>query len=138
MHNSEAVDTSQMLRGALDLVVLAVLSDEDGYGYDVLRRLRENGLTEVGDASVYGTLRRLYRAGHLTSYMAPSEEGPDRRYYSLRPAGREEMRVAAKSWRSFTEAVDALVAPIHGSREDPMSEDQPPPNPQPPRPRPPR
>ena len=94
MRNSGGVDTSQMLRGALDLVVLAVLADEDGYGYDVLRRLRDAGLAEVGDASVYGTLRRLSKSGLLLSYTAPSAEGPDRRYYGPTPAGRAELALA--------------------------------------------
>jgi PadR family transcriptional regulator PadR len=109
MRHSDAVDTSQMLRGALDLVVLAVLADEDGYGYDVLRRLRDAGLSEVGDASVYGTLRRLSKAGHLLSYTAPSAEGPDRRYYGLTPAGREELALGAKTWRAFSGAVDDII-----------------------------
>lgn len=109
MRHSGAVDTSQMLRGALDLVVLAVLADEDGYGYDVLRRLRDSGLTEVGDASVYGTLRRLSKAGHLRSYTAPSAEGPDRRYYGLTPAGREELVLGAKTWRGFAGSVDDII-----------------------------
>ena len=47
----------------LDVAVLAVVAQEDAYGYDVVRRLREAGLTDVGDASVYGTLRRLFAAG---------------------------------------------------------------------------
>jgi PadR family transcriptional regulator PadR len=61
------MDTSQLLRGTLDAAVLAVVAQRDGYGYDVLRRLRAAGLSEVGVASVYGTLRRLYGGGALTS-----------------------------------------------------------------------
>ncbi len=57
------MDTTQLLKGTLDAAVLAVIADEDGYGYDVVRRLRESGLEEVGDASVYGTLRRLFASG---------------------------------------------------------------------------
>ena len=45
------VDTTQLLKGVLDLAVLAVLRHNDGYGYDILRRLREAGLDDVGDAS---------------------------------------------------------------------------------------
>src|SRR5919112_6480554 len=77
------MDRSQLLRGALDAAALAVVSERDGYGYDVVRRLRAAGLEDVGDASVYGTLRRLYRSGHLTSYVVPSEEGPHRKYYAV-------------------------------------------------------
>ena len=61
------MDASQLLKGVLDVAVLAVVRDSDGYGYDVVRRLRTAGLEDVGDASVYGTLRRLYSAGALTS-----------------------------------------------------------------------
>ncbi len=38
------MDTTQLLKGVLDLAVLAVVDDEDGYGYDVLRRSRAAGL----------------------------------------------------------------------------------------------
>ncbi|MCP2260909.1 PadR family transcriptional regulator, regulatory protein PadR [Streptoalloteichus tenebrarius] len=103
------MDTSQLLKGVLDLAVLAVLREEDGYGYDVLRRLRKAGLAEVGDASVYGTLRRLYRAGLLTSYVVPSEEGPHRKYYSLNAPGRERLAEAATTWRVFAAAMNDLV-----------------------------
>ncbi len=44
------MDTTQLLKGVLDLAVLAVVSEEDGYGYEVLRRLRAAGLVDVGDA----------------------------------------------------------------------------------------
>jgi PadR family transcriptional regulator PadR len=103
------VDTSQLLKGVLDLAVLAVLDRGDGYGYEVVRGLRAAGLHEVGDASVYGTLRRLYNAGLLTSYVVPSEEGPHRKYYSLNAPGRDRLREMAKTWRAFAETMEGLV-----------------------------
>ncbi|WP_134727860.1 PadR family transcriptional regulator [Amycolatopsis nivea] len=103
------MEISQLLKGVLDLAVLAVLRDDDGYGYDVLRRLRVAGLDEVGDASVYGTLRRLYKAGLLTSYVVPSEEGPHRKYYSLNDRGRARLAESAHTWRSFASTMDSLV-----------------------------
>jgi PadR family transcriptional regulator PadR len=103
------MDTTQLLKGVLDLAVLAVVADEDGYGYDVLRRLRAAGLTEVGDASVYGTLRRLYSSGSLTSYVVPSDEGPHRKYYGITPAGRDQLELQGKDWASFSTTVSALL-----------------------------
>lgn len=103
------MDTSQLLKGVLDLAVLAVLRDSDGYGYDVVRRLRAAGLTDVGDASVYGTLRRLYRAGGLTTYVVPSDEGPHRKYYGLNDAGRDLLEESTKTWREFADAMTALL-----------------------------
>lgn len=107
------MDTTQLLKGVLDLAVLAVLDVEDGYGYDVVRRLREAGLTEVGDASVYGTLRRLFQGGYLTSYVVPSGEGPHRKYYGLNETGRELLERSTKTWRSFAATLELLLD--HGS-----------------------
>jgi PadR family transcriptional regulator PadR len=103
------VDASQLLRGTLDAAVLAVVGEQDGYGYDVVRRLREAGLVEVAEASVYGTLRRLYSSGALTSYVLPSDEGPHRRYYGITPHGREVLAGARQTWRHFSQALDALL-----------------------------
>ena len=104
------VDPTQLLKGVLDLAVLAVLCEQDGYGYDIVRRLRQGGFEDVGDASVYGTLRRLFSAGLLTSYVKPSDEGPHRKYYALNEAGRDQLERATKTWRAFADTVDGLVA----------------------------
>ena len=103
------MDTTQLLKGVLDLAVLAVLSEEDGYGYDVVRRLRSAGLEDVGDASVYGTLRRLFAAGHLNSYVVPSQEGPHRKYYGLNGSGRTQLELTTKTWHGFADTMAALL-----------------------------
>jgi PadR family transcriptional regulator PadR len=103
------MDRSQLLRGALDAAVLAVVNEEDGYGYDVLRRLRAAGLADVGDASVYGTLRRLFRSGALTSYVMPSDEGPHRRYYGITDRGRAQLEEAQVLWSDFSRTLSVLL-----------------------------
>src|SRR3954463_3242618 len=103
------MDRSQLLRGALDAATLAVVAEEDGYGYDVVRRLRAAGLADVGDASVYGTLRRLYRAGALTSYVMPSDEGPHRRYYGITERGRAQLAEARTAWSDFSRTLTELL-----------------------------
>jgi len=104
------MDTTQLLKGVLDVAVLAAIQDEDGYGYDVVRRLRAAGLDEVGDASVYGTLRRLYSAGALTSYVVPSEDGPHRKYYGINAEGLAMLREQRDSWSSFAGTMNRLLA----------------------------
>jgi PadR family transcriptional regulator PadR len=103
------VDTTQLLKGVLDVAVLAVVADEDGYGYDVVRRLRAAGLAEVGDASVYGTLRRLYSQGALTSYVVPSDEGPHRKYYGINAQGRAMLAAQRTDWREFARTMTRLL-----------------------------
>ena len=104
------MDTTQLLRGVLDAAVLAVLVEADGYGYDVVRRLRGAGFEDVGDASVYGTLRRLFSAGMLTSYVVPSDEGPHRKYYGINNEGRVMLETQRKEWHEFSGAMTALLS----------------------------
>ena len=110
------MDTTQLLKGVLDAAVLAVVADEDGYGYDVVRRLRESGLDQVGDASVYGTLRRLYASGALTSYVVPSDAGPHRKYYGLNGHGRALLEEQRKDWHHFATTMNRLLDATEAAR----------------------
>ena len=103
------MDSSQLLKGVLDAAVLAVVEEADGYGYDVVRRLRGAGFEEVGEASVYGTLRRLYAAGNLATYVVPSDEGPHRKYYAINAQGREQLASQRTEFRAFAQSMTALL-----------------------------
>lgn len=103
------MDTTQLLKGVLDVAVLAVVAEDDGYGYDIVRRLRSAGLEEVAEASVYGTLRRLYASGVVTSYVVPSETGPHRKYYGINEHGRTMLSQQAKTWGDFADRMNHLL-----------------------------
>jgi len=100
---------TQLLKGVLDIAVLAILDEEPSYGYAILTRLEESGLHDVGDASVYGTLRRLEDVGHLRSQMVSSESGPPRRYFSLTPTGRAALEAGAVEWGELQDALATLL-----------------------------
>jgi PadR family transcriptional regulator PadR len=118
MATEPAFDASQLLKGALDLVALAVLADEENYGYEVARRVWAGGLVDVREASIYGTLNRLYRAGLLTSRVVPSAAGPHRKYYGLSAQGRAYLDDGRQQWKSTRTAIDHLLepTPARGSR----------------------
>ncbi|WP_091029867.1 PadR family transcriptional regulator [Glycomyces harbinensis] len=102
------MDRSQLLKGLLDIIVLRVLETADGYGYEILHRLRAAGFDELGDASVYGTLRRLYRAGYLSTYVQPSDAGPHRKYYALTEPGTKYLRQMQDAWVDVSDKMQAL------------------------------
>jgi PadR family transcriptional regulator, regulatory protein PadR len=108
------VDTSQLLKGVLPSAALALVGRGDAYGYQVLSDLRSNGLTTVGDASVYGTLQRLYDGGMLSSYLVASTSGPSRRYYSLTAEGAAALKAGRETWHDFQMVVTALLEPTPG------------------------
>jgi len=105
------MDSTQLLKGVLDVAVLAVIESEDGYGYDIVKRLRQAGLAEVGDASVYGTLRRLFVAGAVTSYVVASEDGPHRKYYGINAEGKKMLSQQREIWAKFSTNMTTLLTP---------------------------
>jgi len=105
------MDSTQLLKGVLDVAVLAVIESEDGYGYDIVKRLRQAGLAEVGDASVYGTLRRLFVAGAVTSYVVASEDGPHRKYYGINAEGKKMLGQQREIWAKFSTNMTTLLTP---------------------------
>ena len=91
--------------------MLAVIAEGETYGYEILSTLEQAGFDGVGDASVYGTLRRLEQAGHLTSRLAASDSGPARKYYSVTPSGTEQLEAGTASWARISGALGRLVKP---------------------------
>ena len=109
MLSTLGVDQAQLLKGVLELAVLAVIARTETYGYEILATLERAGLDGVGDASVYGTLRRLEQAGHLTSRLAASDSGPARKYYAVTPNGAEQLRAGTDAWARINAAFQDLV-----------------------------
>jgi PadR family transcriptional regulator PadR len=105
------VDQAQLLKGVLELAVLAVIARGESYGYEILSTLEGAGFDGVGDASVYGTLRRLEQAGHLTSRLAASDSGPARKYYAVTSSGADELRAGTEAWSGISTALEKLVEP---------------------------
>lgn len=102
-------DRSQLLKGTLDVALLALIGTEPGYGQGLFASLVDAGLPGVADASVYGALRRLELDGLLQSELVPSDEGPARKYYRLSPSGRTARRDALRAWAEVVDAMDRIL-----------------------------
>lgn len=103
------MEQAQLLKGVLELAVLAVIARGETYGYEILSTLEGAGFDGIGDASVYGTLRRLEQAGHLESRLAESNSGPARKYYSVTPSGSEQLRTGSDTWKQISTAFGRLL-----------------------------
>ena len=100
-----ATHDPQLLKGVLTLLLLRLLAERESYGYEVVQRLRDVGLTAISEGTVYPALSRLER-GRLVA----STSGPARKYYQLTPAGHEALTSGIASWRSLAALVDAVLA----------------------------
>src|SRR5579859_7487989 len=103
---------TQLLRGVLDLCLLAVIDEEPAYGYDMTKRLGERGLSIVGEGSIYPLLGRLERDGLVETYRAPSNGGPPRKYYRASVKGRRALVDGIAEWQIARDAVDGVLGSI--------------------------
>jgi PadR family transcriptional regulator, regulatory protein PadR len=100
---------TQLLRGVLDLCLLAVIEEEPAYGYEMTKRLRARGLSIVGEGSIYPLLGRLERSGLVETHRAASNGGPPRKYYRASAEGRRALTTGAAEWRAARDAVDSVL-----------------------------
>jgi PadR family transcriptional regulator, regulatory protein PadR len=100
---------TQLLRGVLDLCLLAVMQDGPAYGYEMTKRLRTRGLAIVGEGSIYPLLGRLERDGLVETYRAASNGGPPRKYYRASRDGERALAAGVSDWRAARDAVDAVL-----------------------------
>ena len=100
---------TQLLRGVLDLCLLAVMEEGPAYGYEMTKRLRARGLSIVGGGSIYPLLGRLERDGLVETHRAASDGGPPRKYYRPSLAGRRALAAGVSEWRAARDALDAVL-----------------------------
>jgi PadR family transcriptional regulator PadR len=100
----------QMLKGVLPLVLLRLVADADDYGYSLVLRLHERGLTDLSEGTVYPALSRLEARGLLGSRLVPSASGPARKYYEITPAGAEELVRGVVAWESLAGTVHSVLS----------------------------
>ena len=83
---------AQMRRGTLQYCVLALLADEERYGFDLVRSLAAVDGMVTSEGTIYPLLNRLRRDGLVESTWRESSSGPPRRYYRATRAGRAALR----------------------------------------------
>ena len=114
---------SQMLKGTLEGCVLAIISREETYGYEISEQLREHGFGRITEGTIYPLLLRLEKNGQIAATYRESELGPTRKYYGLTDKGREALREFAASYRELARAVEHLLDDMEGGKQD-EQEDQ--------------
>ena len=99
---------AQLRRGVLEYCVLALLGDEERYGYDLVTELSDAGLV-ASEGTIYPLLSRLRKDELVATSWQESPSGPPRRYYRLTPRGRRALEQFRGSWTDFKKAVDEVL-----------------------------
>jgi PadR family transcriptional regulator PadR len=103
---------TQLLRGALDTCLLALLAQKPTHAYDLVVRLEQHGLPGVGYGTVYPLMGRLRRQGLVTERAEASPNGPPRKIFEVSPTGSEALAEWTRQWVDTTSAITGLLASV--------------------------
>ncbi|MFT6792375.1 MAG: PadR family transcriptional regulator PadR [Rubritalea sp.] len=99
---------TQLRKGLLEYCVLSVLRHKEGYGYEVVTRLKTIDELIVTESTVYPILSRLKRDGYLLVRTEPSPSGPPRRYFSLTSLGKQHLQSMDCYWDDLNHSISQL------------------------------
>lgn len=91
------------------MCLLALIAEEPSYGYEMVRKLQERGLTLVSDGTIYPLLSRLQKKGLVEGYFEGSSGGPQRKYYRICQAGRARLNEWRQDWNVLATGVERVL-----------------------------
>jgi PadR family transcriptional regulator PadR len=110
---------SQLLKGVLDMCLLAIISEEPSYGYEMAEKVGGRGLWLSNEGSIYPTLSRMQRSGLIAGYFVEADgSGPPRKYYDITQSGRERLLEWQEEWSELREGVDQVMEGAAHDRSD--------------------
>ena len=101
----------ELLKGSLDVLLLALLERGPMYGYQIVKEVRSRsaGVLELKEGTLYPALHRLEKAGLVEGFWEPRDGGADRRYYRLTSRGAEAAQAKRAEWRRFAQAIEGVL-----------------------------
>ncbi|CCH80316.1 Transcriptional regulator, PadR family [Nostocoides japonicum T1-X7] len=99
---------TEMLKGTLEGIVLAILSARTAYGYEITASLRQQGFSDIAEGTIYALLVRVEQRGLVDVQRIPSEKGPPRKMYSLNPQGQAYLDEFWRTWSFLAERLEQL------------------------------
>src|SRR5882672_7190680 len=102
----------EMLKGHLDLIVLAALAAGPAHGYAVIEAIRQRSgqAFDLPEGTIYPALHRLEQSGLLASRWITAESGRRRRVYALTRRGDRALAKRRVVWQQFSNAIGGLLA----------------------------
>ena len=103
----------EMLKGHLDLLLLAALRGRPAHGYAIVERLRarSSGAFDLPEGTIYPALHRLENRGWIASFWGTSENNRKAKYYRLTPTGRKQLAAQTSRWEEVVRAIGRILNP---------------------------
>lgn len=101
------MDKGQMKKGVLEMCILSVVSENDLYGYEIMKKVTA-AFPDISESTVYAVLRRLNADGCTDSYTGEISGGPKRKYYRITEKGRLVLENMLIEWRGLLNSIEML------------------------------
>ncbi len=98
---------AQMRKGTLDMCILSIISKEEIYPSDIIKKLKKSEMIVV-EGTMYPLLTRLKNAGMLDYSWRESKSGPPRKYYRLTKKGAKYLEELRESWKAIVKSVSTF------------------------------
>lgn len=99
---------TEMLKGTLEGIVLAIIAAHPAYGYEITARLREMGFDDIAEGTVYALLVRVEQRGFVDVEKVPSEKGPPRKVYAINADGTAYLDEFWRTWSFLADRLEQL------------------------------
>lgn len=103
----------ELRRGVVQYCVLALLTEREHYGYELVQRLSEMGQLVTSEGTVYPLLGRLHDAELVTTTWRQSDAERPRKYYAITPLGLKTLESFRQEWIWFRDLVDEVLNVSH-------------------------
>lgn len=104
---------AELLKAALDPIVLALIKQRPDHGYGLLQRLKDEHGIDVSDGSLYPALYRLEKDQLIQGEWQQSERGRKRKVFHLTTRGRKQLDRHRERWPAFAATLSRLLGPAN-------------------------
>jgi PadR family transcriptional regulator len=110
-HTNDRSAIDEAKKGSAEILILALMEEEDLHGYEIARRIdeRSGGTIRFTLASLYATLYRLEERGWIRGRWVERAGQRRRRHYHLTDAGRRVLATQRDDWRRFVAALGQVA-----------------------------
>ena len=101
----------KMLHGNAETLVLALLAEDESYGYQMRRELAERShhYFQFAFGRLYPLLAAMERRGLVRARWVKAGRSRERKHYEITAKGLSELRERKQKWRQFREAMDRAL-----------------------------
>lgn len=103
--------STDLLQGTLDLLILQTLTLEPMHGWGVAQRIQQlsEDVLQIGQGSLYPALYRLEYKGWIRSEWQITENSRRAKYYRLTQTGKKQLAAELATWDRLSSAIASVL-----------------------------